>query len=119
MCIRDSYPGARFCEILDNAHNLPLHLVVELGLPLAVLVCGAGLWLVWRQRPWRERDATRQMAWAVLALILLHSLLEYPLWYGPFQVAFGLSLWLLWRRPCATPEKVSRLGHPAPVWSAL
>jgi hypothetical protein len=35
----------------------------------------------------------------VLALILLHSLLEYPLWYGPFQVAFGLSLWLLWRAP--------------------
>src|ERR1035437_5568591 len=91
------YPGARFCDILDNAHNLPLHLAVELGLPLALLVCGAGLWLVWRQRPWRELDATRQMAWAVLALILLHSLLEYPLWYGPFQVAFGLSLWLLWR----------------------
>src|SRR5674476_787315 len=39
------------------------------------------------------------MAWAVLALILLHSLLEYPLWYGPFQLAFGLSLWLLWRAP--------------------
>ena len=93
------YPGARFCDILDNAHNLPLHLAVELGLPLALLVCGAGLWLVWRQRPWRERDATRQMAWAVLALILLHSLLEYPLWYGPFQLAFGLSLWLLWRAP--------------------
>ena len=93
------YPGARFCEILDNAHNLPLHLAVELGVPLALLVCGGGLWLAWRARPWREPDATRQLAWAVLAMILLHSLLEYPLWYGPFQMAFVLSLWLLWRSP--------------------
>lgn len=93
------YPGPRFCEILDNAHNLPLHLAVELGLPLALLVCAAGGWLLWRDRPWRELDATRQMAWAVLAVILLHSMLEYPLWYGPFQVASGLCLWLLWRAP--------------------
>ena len=96
------YPGARFCEILDNAHNLPLHLAVELGIPLALLVCGAGLWLVWRAKPWRERDATRQMAWSVLALIMLHSLLEYPLWYGPFQMAVGLCIGLLWARPKTT-----------------
>jgi O-antigen ligase len=91
------YPGARFCDILDNAHNLPLHLAVVLGVPAAVLLCGAGLWLVWRARPWRETDATRQLAWGVLAVMGLHSLLEYPLWYGPFQVAGVLCLWLLWR----------------------
>lgn len=113
------YPGERFCEILDNAHNLPLHLAVELGLPLAVLVCGGGLWLAWRAKPWREADATRQLAWSVLAVILLHSLLEYPLWYGPFQIAFGLSLWLLWRRPRLTPEKFERFRRLATVWSAL
>ncbi|MDO8318674.1 Wzy polymerase domain-containing protein [Rhodoferax sp.] len=89
------YPGARFCDILDNAHNLPLHLAVELGLPLASGLCGGALWLVWRTQPWRELDATRQMAWAILAVIVLHSLLEYPLWYGPFQMAAGLSIWLL------------------------
>ena len=90
------YPDLRFCEILDNAHNLPLHLAVELGLPVAVAVCAGAVWLTLRARPWREPDATRQLAWAVLAVIALHSLLEYPLWYGPFQMAFGLSLWLLW-----------------------
>ena len=89
------YAGARFCDILDNAHNLPLHLAVELGLPVAVLVCGAALWWVWRQQAWREPDGLRQLAWALVAIILLHSLLEYPLWYGPFQIAFGASLgWL-------------------------
>jgi O-antigen ligase len=95
------YPGARFCDILDNAHNLPLHLAVELGLPFALLVCALAAWLLWRTRPWREQDATRQLAWSVLALILLHSMLEYPLWYGPFQVAFGLCLCLLWRARAA------------------
>ena len=95
------YQGPRFCDILDNAHDLPLHLAVELGVPVALLVCGIGLWLVWRAKPWRERDATRQLAWSVLALILLHSLLEYPLWYGPFQMAFGLCIGLLWWQPKA------------------
>ena len=99
------YPGPRFCEILDNAHNLPLHLAVELGIPLALLVCGGGLWLIWRAKPWWERDATRQMAWGVLAVIMLHSLLEYPLWYGPFQMAFGLCVWLLIVTP-AVNEKI-------------
>ena len=92
------FDSVRFCAILDNAHNLPLHLAVELGVPVAVLICGCMTWWAWRRRPWGETDATRQMAWGVLAVIGLHSLLEYPLWYGPFQMAAALCLGLLWRR---------------------
>jgi O-antigen ligase len=115
------YPGERFCDILDNAHNLPLHLAVELGLPFATLACAAGLWLVVRAKPWREADPTRQMAWAVLAVIGLHSLLEYPLWYGPFQMAAGLCIWLLWRNPGAAsgqPDNFEVIRPAAPVWTA-
>ncbi|WP_371133408.1 PglL family O-oligosaccharyltransferase [Polaromonas sp.] len=107
------YPGARFCDILDNAHNLPLHLAVELGIPLALVVCGGAGWVVWRARPWRETDPTRQMAWGVLAVIMLHSMLEYPLWYGPFQMAFGLCVWMLWpapREPVAGSRPYARAG---------
>lgn len=89
------YPGARFCDILDNAHNLPLHLAVELGVPAALLACGALAVAAWRARPWREPDADRRLAWSVLAVLAVHSLLEYPLWYGPFQLALGLALGLL------------------------
>ena len=99
------YDGPRFCEILDNAHNLPLHLAVELGIPAALLVCGGFAWWVFRQRPWREADPTRQLAWSVLAAILLHSMLEYPLWYGPFQMAFWICIGLLWR-PASAPDEV-------------
>lgn len=106
------YPSARFCDILDNAHNLPLHLAVELGLPAALLLCGTALWLTLQRKPWREADPTRQLAWTVLALLALHSLLEYPLWYGPFQVALWLSVWLL-ARP--TPAAVAVGAAPRAV----
>ena len=92
------YSGPRFCEILDNAHNLPLHLAFSSGVPAALLACGLMGWWVLVRKPWREADASRRMAWAVLALIGLHSLVEYPLWYGPFQIAAGICVGLLWRR---------------------
>lgn len=120
------YPGPRFCDILDNAHNLPLHLAVELGVPVALMVCTAIGWLVLRARPWRETDDTRRMAWAVLALIGLHSLLEYPLWYGPFQIAVVLSVWILWRTrtrslqgPQIAGADLSGAAHPAALWSSV
>jgi hypothetical protein len=56
------------------------------------------IWLTWRARPWQEADPTRQLAWGVLAVIMLHSMLEYPLWYGPFQLSLALCLGLLWPR---------------------
>lgn len=104
------YEGPRFCELLSNAHNLPLHLAVELGLPLALLLCSMILWWVWRAQPWRETDPTRQLAWGVLALIALHSMLEYPLWYGPFQMAVVLSLVLLRRQPSAWSPRARLIG---------
>lgn len=98
------YNGPRFPVILDNAHNLPLHLAVELGIPAALLICGGFLWMVGAAKPWRERDPLRLMAWGLLAVILLHSLLEYPLWYGPFQLVFGLCLGILWPAPSDRPK---------------
>jgi Virulence factor membrane-bound polymerase, C-terminal/O-Antigen ligase/Protein glycosylation ligase len=87
----------RFGELLDNAHNLPLHLAVELGVPFAVLFCGAVLVWVVKGAPWRETDATRQLAWGVLMLIGVHSMVEYPLWYGPFLMTLGLCIGMLQR----------------------
>jgi O-antigen ligase len=85
----------RFVELLDNAHNLPLHLAVELGVPYALLFCGAIAWWVLRSAPWAEAHPTRQLAWAVLLLLGVHSMVEYPLWYGPFIMTLGLCLGLL------------------------
>jgi O-antigen ligase len=84
--------GPRFCDLLDNAHNLPLHLAVTLGLPLAALLVALALALVWRGKPWRAAQPGARLAWAVLGVVGLHSLLEYPLWYGPFQIAVLLAV---------------------------
>lgn len=89
------YSGARHCELLDNAHNLPLHLAVELGIPVTLLLAGACVGLVVRAGLWREDKPVRQFGWLVLAQIALHSLVEYPLWYGPFAMTAGLSVLLL------------------------
>ena len=121
------YPGPRIPEILGNAHNLPLHLAVELGLPAALLI-GIGLtWAVCRAAPWRETDPARQMAWAVLAVIGVHSLLEFPLWYGPFQLALWLCVACLWRTrqtrqtgqlpPTGNSAPTSTLKTPRIVWA--
>jgi len=101
------YDGPRFCHILDNAHNLPLHLAVELGVPVALLACALLAWLVWQGRPWAERQPARQLAWAVLLAIGIHSLVEYPLWYGPFQIAAATCVWLLWA------TRAGRAAYPA------
>ena len=108
------YEGARFCHILDNAHNLPLHLAVELGVPVALLACALAAWAVWRGRPWAERQPARQLAWGVLLAIGIHSLVEYPLWYGPFQIAALACAWLLWAtREGARPAWPAWVRHAA------
>ena len=83
-----------------------------MGVPAAVLLCTGSAALALAARPWRERDPQRLLAWGVLGAIVLHSLLEYPLWYGPFQLVFGLCLGLLWPAAAGARTKVSgpRIG---------
>ena len=79
--------ASRPAGIVDNAHDLPLQLAVELGIPAAALVFGLLLWSVWRPG-WRVRRRPGEagtMARSALMIVLvigMHSLLEYPLWYA-------------------------------------
>ncbi len=91
-----AYSSLRFCDMLDNAHDFPLHLALEFGVPFALVVMAVlGVWVL-RRTPWREQQAWRVMAWCLLLVLGLHSMLEYPLWYGPFQMTLGLAIGLLW-----------------------
>ena len=109
------YPGTRFCDILGNAHNLPLQLAFAFGIPAAVAALGTLLVLALRARPWRLPHEGSSLGWGVLAMVGLHSLLEYPLWYGPFQLATLLGVLVLW--PSAGRLLVLRQG--AVAWLAL
>lgn len=93
--ITDFGSSPRFLEQADHAHNLILQFAVELGLPFTALWCSLlVLWII-RQKPWQSREPHQLLAWGVLAAIGLHSLLEYPLWYAPFQIATGFAVGLV------------------------
>ena len=110
MCIRArNYSGERFCEILGNAHNAPLQLAFALGVPIASLVTLSLIVITLAMRPWHARDAQLQLAWGVLAVIGLHSLLEFPLWYGPFQMAVLLCAVLLTQPRLAYAHATQRI----------
>jgi O-antigen ligase len=79
------FPG-RPTAFFDHAHNLPLHLLAELGLPLGGGVLGLLAWALWRAfRAAPGANAAMQHCAAMFALMIgVHSLLEYPLWYAYF-----------------------------------
>ena len=93
------FPG-RPIAFFDHAHNLPLHLATELGLPLAALVLallGWALWCAWqagRQVGGDEPATHLRAAFVMVLMVLVHSLLEYPLWYAYFLLpaVFALGL---------------------------
>jgi O-antigen ligase len=97
ITLYDTRPEQRFCDILGNAHNVPLHLAVTLGIPITAAMAVVLLALLARAQPWMSSQPNHQLAWSVLAVIGLHSLLEFPLWYGPFQMAVLLCAVLLLR----------------------
>ncbi len=76
-------------QFWDHSHSLPLQLAVESGIPFACAVVTALAWIVWRCRAQFRSPATHpacdtRVAWMMLALLGLHSLLEYPLSYAFF-----------------------------------
>jgi O-antigen ligase len=96
-------------EFFDHAHNLPLQLLAELGIPIGGLV----LLLLCAAFVLGAREALRSAGEAALArrclvmvglVAVLHSLVEYPLWYAHFlfPVAFVSGL-------CSAPSVPTRV----------
>ncbi len=81
----------------DHTHNLFLQWAVELGLPAAVLltVCLLAAVALAAQRAWRlpgPPGLARRAAWMMMFLVLVHSLIEYPLWYAYFMLPAAWAL---------------------------
>lgn len=100
--------GGGMFMVAEHAHNFPLDLAVEFGLPAAVAVI-----LLLVRWGWRfvRGDFGAEQAWiaAILAIGAIHALLEYPLWYayflGPTALLMGAvdvdAGWTLARRRSA------------------
>lgn len=77
------YPAGGY-QLYNNAHNVVLHLLAETGIagPACLAVPA---FLAWRGRAREGGDGlVAVFAGGVAAVLLLHSLLEYPLWYAYF-----------------------------------
>lgn len=88
------FPG-RPVAFFDHSHNLPMQLAVESGLPFAVLVLSVLGWAFWRARAALHVADTEMATMArvfafMLAIVGVHSLLEYPLWYAYFLLPTAL-----------------------------
>jgi O-antigen ligase len=79
--------------LYNNAHNLVMQIAAEAGLAgLAVLLGSLGLWF-WHAIVRGARFTLHHWwGYAILAVLAVHSLLEYPLWYAYF---LGVAAFLL------------------------
>jgi O-antigen ligase len=88
------YQSERFCDLLDNAHNFPLHLALEFGIPFALACCVFAVHWLYKNSGLLTTNNARRVAFGMMLVLGIHSMLEYPLWYGPFQISLGLALGL-------------------------
>ncbi|HUF22021.1 MAG TPA: Wzy polymerase domain-containing protein [Burkholderiales bacterium] len=87
--LAETFPTAAAAGLTDNAHNIVLHLLAEFGIAgLLILLAGVGVWLF--RQDTRSPTAERWWLLAVLSVLAIHSLLEYPLWYAYFLGVFAL-----------------------------
>lgn len=107
----------------DNAHNLPLHLAVELGLPAAMVVCGLLGYALWRalRAGWRAPGIEGPLgttAGVMVLVMALHSLLEYPLWYAYFLLPTGFLWGLCLGLPSPSPSQSTDTASGGSIASA-
>lgn len=88
------FPEAAY-RLYQNPHNLVLHLLAETGWPGLACVALPLAVALWPGPAPAGPRPERWLAPALAAALLLHSLLEYPLWYAYFLGIAALLLGLL------------------------
>lgn len=106
----------------DHTHNILLQFAVELGIPAALLILAVAGWALagtrgaLRTDPGVPRGDTllAQTAGVLLAIIGVHSMLEYPLWYAFFLLPSAWWLGVLLRLGArrARPTAPAPAGRP-------
>lgn len=109
------FPG-RATAFFDHSHNLLLQLAVEFGVPVALLVLGllaASLWAGRRALTAADdvRALSARTALFMLAIVAVHSLLEYPLWYAYFLLPTAA----LWGWYAGLAREVAQEPSPQPA----
>jgi O-antigen ligase len=89
-----------------HAHNLFAQIMAEGGLAgLIIVVAGLGAW--WKNSRGASWSAEQWWLFALLGILFIHSMLEYPLWYAYF---LGLAALLLGMTEAEAPKVRFSLG---------
>ncbi len=103
----------------DHTHNLPLQLLVELGIPLGTLVLALLAWSLWKafmacRRAQPPESLMVRTAFVMVLMMVVHSMLEYPLWYAYFLLptAFMLGICVGHGEPVTEAEAATRPASP-------
>lgn len=77
--------------LFANAHNLVFQLLAEMGLAGTLCALLGFAWAVW---PYfgRRAEAVHVIPLAIMSVTLIHSMLEYPLWYLYFPAVLVMML---------------------------
>ncbi len=80
--------------LYNNAHSLVMQIAAEMGLVgLLILLGMLAMWLIQCSRS--QRTVYHWWGYALLGVLAIHSLLEYPLWYAYFLGVAALTLGML------------------------
>jgi len=113
-----------FSKFAEHAHNLPLQIAAEFGVPAAILSIG-GMMAWYGRHLFRAPSVMSLWVLACIAVLGLHSMVEYPLWYTYFLVPMGLCCGMLdWqdrdlpalRFPSWLSWLATAMGVVAAVW---
>ena len=119
--------SSRGAGLVDNVHDLPLQLAVELGVPVALLMMGLLFTALWKafRRVWRlpgDAGLAARSTLMIVVVVGLHSMFEYPMWYAylllPTAWAFGLASGTATRVAPAAAEAEAPAA-PLRAWRAL
>jgi O-antigen ligase len=103
----------------DNAHNLFVHVLAEFGvLGLVALLVGSVPWVLGLLR----QPRTPELWWvlALAAVLAIHSMVEYPLWYAFFLGVAAVVLGLGEQRTLELAAANGRLRRARlALWSML
>ena len=99
--LAEKLPASGFDEgIVDHAHNLVFQIAAEFGTVGLVILFGGLAWWGWSMRG-AKIDASRWWMAAVLGVLGLHSMIEYPLWYAYF---LGIAAIVMGAAECDAPK---------------
>ena len=89
-----SLHNSNISGLYNNAHNIVMQTAAEMGLAGLLILFGAlTLWV--RQLRGAPRTIYHWWGGGLLAVLAIHSLLEYPLWYAYFLGVAALTLGML------------------------